>query len=50
VGDTDEIILRLLADAQTSGGLVAALPPGTSIGYPVIGRVVAGGELTLVSG
>ncbi len=50
VGDTDEITLQLLADAQTSGGLVAALPPGASTGYPVIGRVVAGGELTLVSG
>jgi selenide,water dikinase len=41
--DEDEVVL--LADAQTSGGLLVA---GELPGYPVIGELVPAGEFPLV--
>jgi selenide,water dikinase len=44
--DVDEEELLLLADAQTSGGLLVA---GELPGYPVIGELVSpGGDVLLV--
>jgi selenide,water dikinase len=45
VTDADELELLLLADAQTSGGLLVA---GTVPGYPIVGELVpAVGESTI---
>jgi selenide,water dikinase len=43
---------RLATDAQTSGGLLAAVPPGEGAGMPgtVIGRLVAGEPGTVLLG
>jgi selenide,water dikinase len=43
---------RLATDAQTSGGLLAAVPPGEGAGMPgtVIGRLVAGAPGTVLLG
>src|SRR4051794_2862445 len=41
-GDVPEARRRLVTDAMTSGGLLAALPPGAEIDGWVIGRLVAG--------
>ena len=41
-GTADPTTLLLLADAQTSGGLLAAVPGGVSTGDVEIGRVVSG--------
>ncbi len=52
VGAGDELDRKILADAQTSGGLLIALPRGAAGSIPgsiVIGEIVAGaGEVTLV--
>jgi selenide,water dikinase len=42
--DIGELELLLLADAQTSGGLLVA---GEVPGYPVVGELVAGGTSTI---
>jgi hypothetical protein len=47
----DPVLALLACDAQTSGGLLAAVPPsGASIPGTVIGEIVAGppGRITLV--
>ncbi|MFJ5520326.1 selenide, water dikinase SelD [Streptomyces griseoluteus] len=44
-GDTDELTRLLLADAQTSGGLLVA---GEVPGAPVVGELVAAGEHAVV--
>lgn len=44
-GATDELTRLLLADAQTSGGLLVA---GEVPGAPVVGELVAAGEYTVV--
>ncbi len=41
-GEVDEPLRRLACDAMTSGGLVAAVPPGASIDGWVVGRLVSG--------
>jgi selenide,water dikinase len=49
--DVDPVLALLACDAQTSGGLLAAVPPsGASIPGTVIGEIVAGppGRITLV--
>src|SRR4051795_820462 len=49
-GEVPEARRRLVTDAMTSGGLLAALPPGAEIDGWVIGRLVAGpaGAITVV--
>jgi selenide,water dikinase len=51
----DELGLRLLADAQTSGGLLVALPEGRATAYAddvpgaaVIGRITAGSAIEVI--
>ena len=41
-GGADDVTRILLADAQTSGGLLAAVPDGASVPGAVVGRVVPG--------
>jgi selenide,water dikinase len=41
-GEVPELRRRLVTDAMTSGGLLAALPPGAEIDGWVIGRLLAG--------
>jgi len=38
----DEVRRRLLCDAMTSGGLLAAVPPGAAMSAKRIGRLVEG--------
>jgi selenide,water dikinase len=41
-GEVPEVRRRLLTDAMTSGGLLAAVPAGAEMDGAVIGRLVAG--------
>ena len=41
-GDTEDVLRVLLCDAQTSGGLLAAVPRGSSVDGWVVGEVVEG--------
>lgn len=54
VSTADDTLLRLLADAQTSGGLLVALDPTSTAGYvaavphtSLIGRIVPGNGISL---
>jgi selenide,water dikinase len=48
--DVDEVDAALLCDAQTSGGLLAALPAdrAAALGWPVVGRLAAGAAGTVL--
>ncbi len=46
-GAVDEPLRRLACDAMTSGGLLAAVPPGASVDGWVVGRLVAGAAGTI---
>jgi selenide,water dikinase len=43
-GEADDVTVTLLADAQTSGGLLGACPPEVArdLAFPVVGRVLEG--------
>jgi selenide, water dikinase len=47
-GDVPEPCRRLLCDAMTSGGLLAAIPPGAAMEGTPIGRLVSGEPGTIV--
>jgi selenide, water dikinase len=47
-GDVPEPRRRLLCDAMTSGGLLAAIPPGAAMPGAAVGRLVPGEPGTLV--
>jgi selenide,water dikinase len=40
--DVPEPVRRLVCDAMTSGGLLAAVPPGATMDGAVVGRLVEG--------
>jgi selenide, water dikinase len=46
-GDVDEPLRRLACDAMTSGGLLAAVPPGAKMDGWVVGRLVSGAAGTI---
>jgi selenide,water dikinase len=46
-GSVDEPLRRLACDAMTSGGLLAAVPPGASMDGWVVGRLVDGAAGTI---
>lgn len=55
VSDVDDDVRRILADAQTSGGLLVALDPNSTAGYIAavpgsveIGRMVSGSQISIV--